>query len=230
MQLATKGEYALKNVRIWFTKEYECKYISHLDLNRCMLRAVRRANLPIWYTEGFNPHPFITFPLPISLGIDGKRECMDIRIVDDEYDISLIPEAMNKYLPRGIQVFDATYPKLDPKYISFASYTSEISAENMSGEELKNKILALHNTDSVIIQKKSKAGMKDLDVLPYVKEMQFQSFNDDSCTFSVVLPAGNTKNIGLPLVLKAIGNAIDAEIDYRIVKDNMYDENMKPFE
>ena len=71
----------MKNVRIWFTKELECKYISHLDLNRCMLRAVRRAQLPIWYTEGFNPHPYISFLLALTLGVESEGEPVDIRIV-----------------------------------------------------------------------------------------------------------------------------------------------------
>lgn len=219
----------MKNVRIWFTKEFECKYISHLDLNRCMLRAVRRAQLPIWYTEGFNPHPFVTFPLPISLGIDGKRECMDIRIVDDNYDIKLIAESMNKYLPAGIQVFDATYPKYDPKYICFAEYASEINVDDMSSTQLKAEIDKILELNELIIQKKSKAGMKDLDVLPYVKEMIFDS-REDVCSFKVTLPAGNTKNIGLPLILKAIGNHLSREIDYKIVKLDMFTEDMTRFE
>ena len=217
----------LKNVRIWFTKEYECKYISHLDLNRCMLRAVRRGELPIWYTEGFNPHPFVTFPLPISLGIDAKRECMDIRIVDDNYDINLIPSAMNKYLPAGIQVFDATYPELDPKYIAFARYRAQLSADGVEDKELTNKVLGLCNLDTVIIQKKSKAGMKDVDVLPYIKAMEFDS--SDTCSFEVILPAGNTKNVALPLVIKAIENYLSIELNYSITKLDMYTEEMKQF-
>ncbi len=217
----------MKNVRIWFTKEYECKYISHLDLNRCMLRAVRRGELPIWYTEGFNPHPFVTFPLPISLGIDAKRECMDIRIVDDSYDISKIPSAMNKYLPRGIQVFDATYPQLDPKYISFAKYNARLSADGVEGTQLKGMIFALAERENVIIQKKSKAGMKDVDVLPYIKAMNFH--DSDSCVFDVTLPAGNTKNIALPLVIKAIENHLGIELNYSITKLDMFTEDMKQF-
>ena len=219
----------MKNVRIWFTKELECKYISHLDLNRCMLRAVRRAQLPIWYTEGFNPHPFVTFPLPISLGIDGKRECMDIRIVDDNYDIKQIAESMNKFLPAGIQVFDATYPKFDPKYICFAEFKAEISSDDMDVSKLKAGIDKILTLDELIIQKKSKAGMKDLDVLPYVKEMKFES-REDVCAFKVTLPAGNTKNIGLPLILKAIGNFLNTDINYNIVKLDMFIEDMTRFE
>lgn len=217
----------MKNVRIWFTKEFECKYISHLDLNRCMLRAVRRAELPIWYTEGFNPHPFVTFPLPISLGIDAKRECMDIRIVDDSYVINQIPERMNKYLPSGIQVFSATYPELDPKYICYAKYSASVSSDGVADSELKKKILSLCELDSVIIQKKSKAGMKDVDVLPYIKAMDFD--DSESCSFEVILPAGNTKNVALPLIIKAVENYLSLELNYTIVKLDMFTEEMKPF-
>lgn len=220
----------MKNVRIWFTKEKECKYISHLDLNRCMLRAVRRAQLPIWYTEGFNPHPFVTFPLPISLGIDGKRECMDIRIVDEVFDISLIPQMMNDYLPTGIRVFDATYPKYDPKHISFAKYYAELSADGMRGAEIQSVISDICKGETFIVKKKSKAGMKDLDILPYIKEFVFDEATEDCCRFNVVLPAGNTKNIGLPLILKGIESHIGKEFYYSIVKLDMYNEDMKPFE
>ena len=44
----------MRCVRIWFAKEGKVKYISHLDVMRCMSRAVRRARLPLWYTEGFS--------------------------------------------------------------------------------------------------------------------------------------------------------------------------------
>ena len=48
-------------VRIWFRKTGRVKYVSHLDIMRCMTRAVRRAQIPLWYTEGFNPHPYLNF-------------------------------------------------------------------------------------------------------------------------------------------------------------------------
>lgn len=222
----------MKNVRIWFTKLGSAKYISHLDLNRCMLRAVRRAELPIWYTEGFNPHPFVTFPLPISLGISGERECMDIRIVDESYDISQIPDRMNKYLPEGIKVFDATYPRLDPKFIAFASYSADISVDGMTAEELYNEICSITSTDSLPIEKKTKAGMKRVDMLPYLKnaELTKPTESDTELHLKVTLPAGNIKNVGLPLVFKAIERRLSAEINYSIVKHNMFTEEMTVFE
>ena len=75
--------FVLKPVRIWFTKDNECKYISHLDLNRVVMRALHKSKLNIWHTEGFNPHPFVTFALPLSLGFKGVKETMD--------DVNAIP-------------------------------------------------------------------------------------------------------------------------------------------
>ena len=60
----------MKSTRIWFHKFGTAKYISHLDLNRCVARAFHKAKLPMWYTEGFNPHAFVTFALPLSLGVE----------------------------------------------------------------------------------------------------------------------------------------------------------------
>ena len=95
-------EYALKNVRIWFKKDYECRYISHLDLNRCMLRALHKSKIPIWHTEGFNPHPFATFPLPLSLGFRGINECMDVKLEDDDYSFEDYHEDFEIVWPKDL--------------------------------------------------------------------------------------------------------------------------------
>lgn len=90
----------MKSVRIWFEKRGLAIYTSHLDMNRCLTRAVRRANIPLWYTEGFNPHPYITFLLPLPLGQEGRREPLDIRIEDDEMPFAEIVDRLNALCPR----------------------------------------------------------------------------------------------------------------------------------
>ena len=57
----------MREVRLRFSKTGRLKYISHLDINRAMSRALKRAQIPLWYTEGFNPHPYMSFSLPLSL-------------------------------------------------------------------------------------------------------------------------------------------------------------------
>ena len=73
----------MKDYRIAFEKRGRVRYISHLDLNRCMLRAVRRSGLPAWYTEGFHPHMYLMFPLALSLGTESICEVMDIRLTEE---------------------------------------------------------------------------------------------------------------------------------------------------
>ena len=63
-----------------------------------MLRAVHKAKIPLWYTEGYNPHAFVTFALPLSLGFRGNRESMDMKI--DETKIterSKAPDGSEKF-------------------------------------------------------------------------------------------------------------------------------------
>ena len=88
----------MKNARVWFKKDNECRYISHLDLNRCMLRALHKSKAPIWHTEGFNPHPFATFPLPLSLGFRGINECMDMKISSDNLNSDKVYTALKELL------------------------------------------------------------------------------------------------------------------------------------
>ena len=128
----------MKNVRVWFTKSGRAKYISHLDLNRVMLRAVHRAKLPIWYTEGFNRHPFITFALPLSLGYTGMRESMDMRLLEEDYPSEEIKAAFNRCLPDGIRVVDITEPKMKPAAIALADFEIRLSSR-LDAEALEAK-------------------------------------------------------------------------------------------
>ena len=66
------------------------RFISHLDMTRFMARVIRRAELPVWYTEGFNPHLYMTFALPLSLGFESEYEVVDIRLLDDGYPIDTL--------------------------------------------------------------------------------------------------------------------------------------------
>ena len=125
----------MKSVRIWYRKEGAAKYMSHLDLVRVMGRVFHRAGIPLWYTEGFNPHPFMTFALPLSLGTVGLRETMDIKL-EDEISREAILEKMNPCMPDGITVFDVTDPVMKTGAIDFGQYRIELFCGELSPEAL----------------------------------------------------------------------------------------------
>ena len=72
----------LSKRRLKFSKLNMAKYISHLDLLRCFTRSIMRAELPVKYSNGFNPHQKITFSLPLSIGVTSDSEFVDIDFED----------------------------------------------------------------------------------------------------------------------------------------------------
>ena len=64
----------MKTVRVFFKKLGRMKFISHLDMTRFMSRLITKANIPVWYTEGFNQHLYMNFAVPLSLGFEGLYE------------------------------------------------------------------------------------------------------------------------------------------------------------
>ena len=108
-------------MRIVFTKEANARFISHLDLVRCFTRIFSRADIPVSHTQGFNPHPYLTFALPLSLGQSSDCEFMDIRIEGDMTDGEVM-DRLNAVLPEGVKILSAAAPVHDAKEIEKAQY------------------------------------------------------------------------------------------------------------
>lgn len=219
----------MKNVRVWFRKDEQCRYISHLDLNRVMIRAIVKSRLPVWRTEGFNVHPYITFALPLSLGFRGERESMDMRILDDDFNLCDIKNQLNKCLPHGLEVFDVTQPVCKPGAINSAKFKMRLSSDEISVEELYQKLQELLDGDEIPVDKKTKKGIKKIDIKEYFKEAKhYESYHD--VVVRVILPAGSTTNINPTLLVKAFYEKYNIELCYDITRVDVYDTEGRPFE
>ena len=124
----------MKNVRIWFEKKGAARYISHLDLTRNMARGLKLSGLPVWYTEGFNPRIYMTYAMPLSLGVCGERECMDIRLTED-VPLEDIAPRLNAHLPAGLQALEATEPVDKFEDIQYGEYQLFLEGDPAALEE-----------------------------------------------------------------------------------------------
>lgn len=210
-------------VRVWFTKTGRARYISHLDLNRCMARAIHKAKIPLWYTEGFNPHAFMTFALPLSLGIDGVRESMDIRLEEEISKEDMI-EKINAGLPSDIRIYDVKEPVMKPGKIAYASFTITMEPEDRTAAEAEQTLRDLLAQETVVVKKKSKSGIKDVDIKPFldVRELRIEG---DTVVCEIVLPAGSTQNVNPHLLFDALENFCGVRFYARIVRTNLYDKD-----
>ena len=192
--------------RIFFTKTGSSRYMSHLDLMRCMIRAMRRAGIPIWYTEGFNPHPFMTFALPLSLGISGLRESMDVRLTEN-MDFDEVRSRRNGARCEGIEVLSVGYPGEKATAIHSADYTVVMTVEGMTGVALCEKWEAYLSQERIVVQKKNKKKqLVDLDVKPHVLAYSLTP-DGQAAALTIRLPAGGGLNINPRMLLDGFAEA-----------------------
>lgn len=195
----------MRCVRIWFNKIGMSRYISHLDLMRTMTRAIRRSKIPLWYTEGFNPHPYMTFSLPLSLGMESVCESMDIRI-EGEITNEEIFDALNKVMPDGVDITAVTEPALDPKFIAFGEFDVTFSDVDDTAKfvSLINEMLS---GSELIVQKLGKKGRrkvyKDINLIEFIKSYSLTE-QENAVTLNVILPAGSTTNVNPSLLADEI--------------------------
>ena len=95
-----------EKLRLRFEKTGRAIYISHLDLMRTMQRVFLRADCPLKYSEGFNPHALISILLPLSVGVGSVCELMDFQL-REEVDLAALPERLTAVMPEGIRAFYA---------------------------------------------------------------------------------------------------------------------------
>ncbi len=215
-------------VRMFFRKDGPSRYMSHLDLTRCMTRCIRRAGLPIWYTEGFNPHAYMTFALPLSLGAAGYYEIMDIRFVED-MPLSDAVERLNNALPEGITVWNAAEPVKKPTAIVSARWEITLEQNNMTATELAAALNAFLSKDEIMVEKKTKAKkLTVFDVKPQIIEYAVSA--EDKVTLMLLLPAGCINNINPSLILNAFEAELSSELSHVYIKrTEVLDDNGQLF-
>ena len=181
------------NLRAVFEKSGRAVFISHLDLLRTMQRAIKRSGIPVWYSQGFNPHIYLNFPLALSLGVTSRTEFMDFAVTE-ECDSNVILNKLNSVMPEGLRIISIAEPVYANKEIGFAEYSIEFKSENTSEYMLEalNKMMAM---DTIEIDKRSKSkGTIKIDIKPHLDIFDKRA-EDDSLIVGIRLPAGLTLNI-----------------------------------
>ena len=220
--------FALKNVRIWFKKDGATRYISHLDLNRVMTRAIQHSKLPVWHTEGFNPHPFITFALPLSLGFRGVKETMDIKLLEDvSYDEVI--NKLNNGLPGGIEVYKVTEPVMKAGKIAFGKFDIKLTSDDTTLEKLFEMLRAMFAQEKIEVEKTTKKNTKLIDLKPQLGNYTLEKL-DDYISLEIILPAGSVNNVNPQLLITALENINNITVNSDITRLDVYNEEMKSFE
>ncbi len=223
----------MNSLRIWFKKVGRAKYISHLDLMRSMTKAIKRSGLKVWYTEGFNPHAYITFPLPLSLGIESESECVDIR-VEDGVTAWEVKERLFNEMPEGLDLISVEEPFCNAKEIRYGRYVITLDFENEADAENFSELSqTLVDEGNLVCEKKGKQGrkkvMKEVPLGEHIFNFRTE-VKENVLVINVDLSAGNPVNIAPNLLVGAIEKQSDVLPVYKkFEKKCLLTENFEIF-
>jgi len=228
-------------VRVKYCKNGPIKYISHLNLAQVFTRTLRRANIPVVISNGFNPRFRISFGPPLPLGISSTSEYLDIRL-KEEIKVEELTERLNLVLPQGLKILQAkTIPssadslvkvidrasyvitlKIKEKLLNSAAKNQEDELRKLKQEIEKNNKRFL-NLDEINVEKQTKNGVKRVDIKPSILDIKVHNFKSSILKLSLEIRIGQQGNLNPRYVAKAwISNfAISFDI-IQICRDGLY--------
>lgn len=216
------------DVRIKYGKTEAGKFISHLDLSRAWERAFRRAQIPVAYSQGFNPHPKISFGSALAVGVTSSGEYLDVSL-KKIIPLKEIKGELSKYLPKGLEVYaigeiNQQTPSL-MAVINRAKYFVNVELINeIRQDELDDYINDLLQQEQVIIKRNTKKGLKDRDIRKGIFELKGQIPSEKKIVLEMVVETGNDGNVRPEEVVTALmdrGLTLDPET-MKIHREGLY--------
>ncbi len=210
------------NIRAKFRRGEEVKFISHLDLMKVFERAIRRARLPISYSQGFNPHPGMVFGLPLSVGVTSDAEYGDFEITDENLPVNEFVGRLNAQLPQGLELLAARPRKSKQNImatISASEYIVVVGTQYECTEKsLRAAVQKYMAQNEIVVQKKTKSGIKATDIKNMIFDLEFElqpcgTFN--IVKFTMLVSAGSKANLKPDLLVESLFQYLGAgfEID-----------------
>ncbi len=208
-----------------YHKGSEIALISHLDIQRTLQRAFRRAGLPLLYSNGFNPHPQFSFATAAATGMSSDCEWFEVQLSEEITPEDFMLRA-NSVMPSGMSVSGAfiapeNFGSLSAK-LRAAEYSVAISFFDPVDPEKLNVTLEEMLSGEIIINKRTKGGIRPVDMRPYILRVSVGSVEGDKTTLCVLGKLQADGGLRVDAFIGALLERLDAHAAYEIHRTNMY--------
>ncbi|MCJ7856941.1 TIGR03936 family radical SAM-associated protein [Lachnospiraceae bacterium NSJ-143] len=217
--------------RFKFSKGDNVKFIGHLDLVVAFQRALKRAEIPIAYSNGFNPHQLVAFALPLSLGYTSTGEYGDFQL-PYEADACEMKQKINAVLPDGMYISELVKLRSGVKNtmasVCAASYSIFFDYD-ITPNDIEVNLEKYLGQESIFVMKKTKNNTKETDIRPDIISAENDSVNNNGI-IKVLVNAGSIKNLKPDLVAESFCGYINKEYNKYKVSYRRNDMFMKDAE
>ncbi|HZK24253.1 MAG TPA: TIGR03936 family radical SAM-associated protein [Oscillospiraceae bacterium] len=180
-------------MRIWikFTKEQPLRFLSHLDLMRLWQRAIRRARLPVVYSQGFNPHPKMSFAAALPVGVTSEAEYLDVHFDKEITDVDI--NSLQSVLPNGLTIYGwRPVPTGTAALMALVgAHKWQTSLESVSA--VQGRIEQLLQDTELWVERQSKKGVKVVNLRPYIYQLKAAAATNSLEMFLASGSAGGAK-------------------------------------
>ena len=168
----------MAKLRLMFRKEGRAVYLSHLDLLRTFQRVFLREGLVLRHSQGFHPHPLMSFALPLPVGQSSGCEILDFE-VDGAVDLAALPENLNRFMPEGIAAVDCWEAVRPVRELDALRCRVELLYDAGVTPETLQAVRDLFDREALVIQKRTKhKTMAEVDIRPLIRELAFAAEGD----------------------------------------------------
>jgi len=206
--------------RFTFEKKGAVCFVSHLDMLKIFQKAIKRANLPVAFSKGFNPHQLVGFALPLPIGTEAEAEIAEIEFEEYLPGEELI-SALNSQLPEGLRAFSAVMLSNDSKSAASLVYGSVNQAVFPYDEGLNaglDKVIAeILSQDTILADKRSKAGTKKIDIRPLIFDIVNTS-QGGAVSIRFATAAGSEKSLRPEMVCAEIYKRLGLDYSFASVR------------
>jgi radical SAM-linked protein len=195
----------LNRYRITFTRDRTVRFVGHLDLVKTWERILRRADLPVTYSQGFHPLPKITFASALPVGCTSQAELMDV-VLDRPVESAELLQRLASALPAGMAVTSMGEVPLNSPALQaelrWAEYAVEVEVEAEAEAEVGNRVQTFMAAASVMRERRGKS----YDLRPLVLMLSVEAVESDRVKLAMRLMADANAGTGRPdEVLAALG-------------------------
>jgi radical SAM-linked protein len=175
----------MSKIQYQFKRTTPLRFLSHLDQQRLFQRAFRRANLPIEYSQGFNPHPKMSFALAMSVGLTSDCEYGEVNVSEDLNSDEFIAQ-MNAVLPEGLQIVSAKVCEDGTRSLSSSIEKSYYALKvkivpETSFLRLADIIKSYLRLDDIKMEKRNKKGkMVEKNIRPFIESISVSQLDGES--------------------------------------------------
>lgn len=222
-----------KIMRIKFIKHEDMIYISHLDVQRLLQRAFRRADVELSFSQGFNPHPKMSYGNALALGVESFGEYVDIEIENENITPEELMERINAQLPDGMQFIKCIELEGGEKALAaniiYGDYVFTVpNTTGMEADAVSEKLAEMMNSETITTTKRNKKKrIVEVDIRPLIKTLSLMEADKDEIKISSVLATGSKQNLNtnvfIPKLLEYLGIEIDP-LDVDIIRNDLYFE------